>query len=183
MSNEIGNPDGDNPPTASKSPWAGGVGFVLKLEGLKKGEEISMDLSNTTPGNQDSTAIALGPFLPHGEGPYTSSLGPVNFQLWGSSTGDLSTKDISVPVYKMLFNPTSLTITLASNFTTTNSAVYCISFYAWYKSNVTDITMKRRGGATTTSCLAWWVDNQGDASSAVNFNGEKTGSVEYPISS
>ncbi|WP_206952585.1 hypothetical protein [Trinickia acidisoli] len=171
---------------AATMPWVDGIGFVLKMESLKKGEVINLLLENTSSGSKDdksADSVVFGPYRPNGGAPWTSSVGPIAFQLWGSSTGDATLQDISVPIFQFDVKPRSIQIVLASNFSTSNTNAYFLTFYVWYKKLVTDLTMKRNGGKTNSSVLAWWVDANGDYNTtSTNFN-EGVGTVEYPISS
>lgn len=184
MSNQTASVSSASTPVKDASPWIGGVGFALKMEGLKKGETINIELKNTSGGSGDKSqdSVVLGPYLPNGGAGFTSSIGTINFQLWGSSTGDATVQDISVPIYRFDFKPRNIQIILASNFTSSNAAAYFITFYVWYKANVNDLTMARVGGKTSSSVRAWWIDSTGDSNTnSTNFN-DGTGTVEYPIS-
>lgn len=184
MSSQTESVSGANGQIKAASPWMDGVGFALKMEGLKKGETINIELQNTSQGGGDKSqdSVVLGPYRPNGESGFTGSIGIVNFQMWGSSTGDPTVQDISVPIYRFDFKPRNIQIILASNFTSSNAAAYFITFYAWYKKGVNDLTMTRTGGKTSSSVMAWWVDADGDYNTtSTNFN-DGGGKVEYPIS-
>ncbi|WP_146012064.1 hypothetical protein [Trinickia soli] len=187
MSTVTGNPISGVPPTDPKSPWKDAAGFVLKMQNLKKGEVIKFDLKNTSKGTNDDKnpdSCVIAPYPPDDSGPYTSNTaGEVYFQIWGSSTGDNSLTDLSVPIYAMEVNPRNVQITLASNFPASGSATYYFAFYVWYKDKVTDLTMQRDGGKTNSNIQACWVTKtQGDYNKTMTDFDNGAGTVEFPVS-
>jgi hypothetical protein len=186
MSTVTGNPVSGVPPTDPKSPWKDAAGFVLKMQNLKKGEVIRFSLENTSKGtgaNQDPAAVVIAPYPPDDSGPYTSTTaGDVYFQIWGSSTGDNSLTDLSVPIYSMDVNPRNVQITLATNFPASGAATYYFTFFVWYQDKVTDLTIQRTGGKTSSNIQACWVTKtQGDYNETMTDFNAGSGTVEMPV--
>jgi hypothetical protein len=166
------------------SPWVDGLGCVLKIGDLQQSETIVLDLDNSS-NNGVPDSVVFGPYRPTGAPGWISGTGggPVGFQVWGSSTGDATVYDVSVPIFSLIIGPQQLTIKFASAFTQKKSTTYFVTFYAWFKKDVTDMTLKRSGGKLSSSLSATWVDANGDYDATAADISGATSSIEYPVSS
>jgi hypothetical protein len=163
------------------SPWVDGVGFVLRISGVRASESMTFALQNDTQGGA-STSVVFGPYRPNGGPGWESAFAgvPIAFQMWGSSDGSASDMSTNFPAADIEFNARALSITFPQKLVLSTKAAYYFTCYAWYKSDVRGLSIKRTGGNAAATVVGIWVDTDGDYQQTTDLSTLST-SVPYKV--